>query len=375
MTFTVNRKALLDELALLQTVAEKRTTMPILEYIKFELTGEALRLTATSIDVSIVTQVAAQGEAWTGCLPSSQLYALVKLLGGETVDFKPDNDRVIIKWDKSKHKIPSMPVTDFPDVRQYEAEGFTVDATTLSSMLDHVAFAVLTPADDIKQTNRKYTGVSLTVKDKQLQLAATNITRFAAASCAVETDLTTEVIIPNQALGPLTAMRDGTLTVSITPNYAHFTNGQRHLYTLLIDDKFPDWKSLFPSSYPYVAEIESGPLGTAIKRAMLTQNERRNMIMVGLRWTWANDELLIETKGGDLGKSDEVVAINCPSLNGSSIMLGMNGQQVIDVLPLLGERLTCGFSDSTFIVELKPQQPSPINFVYYINTVTLKHWQ
>lgn len=374
MTFTVNRKALLDELVLLQSVAEVKSTMPILSYIKFQLAGETLILTATSIDVSIITQVPATGGDWAGCLPSSQLYALIKLLSGETVDFKPEDDRVIIKWGKSKHKIPSMPVTDFPDVRQHEAEGFTVAATTLSSMLDHVKFAVLTPADDIKQTNRKYTGVSLTVKDGQLQLAATNITRFAAASCAVETDLNTEVIVPNQALGPLAAMKDGTLTVSIAPNYAHFTNGLRHLYTLLIDDKFPDWKSLFPSSYPYVAEVQSGELGAAIKRAMLTQNERRNMIIVGLRWSWTKDELLIETKGGDLGKSDEVVGISCPSLNGSSIVLGMNGQQVIDALPLLGEKLTCGFSDGTFIVELKPSQPSPINFVYYINTVTLKHW-
>lgn len=375
MSFTVNRKLLLNELALLQTVAEVKSTMPVLAYVKFEFDGERLVLTATNIDVSIVTEVEAQGEPWAGCLPSAQLYALVKLLTDETLSFTRKDDRMEIKAGRARHKLPVLPVADFPDIERHESEGVTIDATVFSSMLDHVSFASLVPSDGIKQSSQKYTGVDLIVSDGRLQLAATNITRFATVDHTVDSVLSFEIIIPPQAIGPLAVIKEGSLLIDVSPNHAHFANGPRHIYTRLIDDKFPDWKSMFPKSYEHVAEISSDDLGMAVRRAMLTQNERRNMIIVGLRWTWAGDELLIETRGGDKGKSDEVVGITCPSLNGSSIALGMNGQQVLDALPLLGERVTCGFADGTFIIELKPQQPSPINFTYYINTVGLKNWQ
>lgn len=375
MTFTCNRKQLANELGLLSTIAERKTTLPVLEYTLFNLAGETLTLTASSIDTSVVTEIPAQGDEWAGCLPTAQLYSLVKLLSDETLTFTLREPRMQIKAGRAKHLLPVMPASEFPEIERHESQGFTIDASVFNSMLNHVSFAAMVPSDDVKQSNRKYTGVDLTVKDGQLQLATTNIMRFAAVSHPVECDTELEVIIPSQAIGPLAAMKEGQLSIDVTSHYAHFGNGPRHLYTRLIDDKFPDWKSLFPKSYEHTAEIATEDLSAAVKRAMLTQNERRNLVIVGLRWTWAKDELLIETKGGDQGKSDELVAITCPSLNGSSLQLGMNGQQVLDALPLLGDKASCAFSDGTFIVELKPLQPSPVNFVYYINTVTLKHWQ
>lgn len=375
MTFIINRKALLDELALLATVAEPKTTLPILAFIRFEFDGVRLVLTASNIDVSIVTEIQAQGEPWAGCLPSAQLYALVKLLVDEALTFTLKDERMEVKAGRARHKLPVLPASDFPAIERPEAEGIAIDAAIFSTMLAHVSFASMVPGDGIKQSNQKFTGVDLIVKDGILQLAATNITRFATVSHAIESPLAFEIIIPPQAIGPLSIIKDGPLSIDVSPNHAHFANGQRHIYTRLIDDKFPDWQSLFPKAYEHTAEVGTEHLGAAIRRAMLTQNERRNLIIVGLRWTWAGNELLIETKGGDKGKSDEVVEIACPSLNGASVALGMNGQQVLDALSLLGERVTCGFSADTFIVELKPQQPSLVNFIYYINTVTLKNWQ
>lgn len=373
--FTVDRKLLLAELALLQTVAEVKTTLPVLAFVKFEFDGARLVMTASNIDVSIVTEIQAQGEPWAGCLPSAQLYALVKLLVDETVAFALKDDRMEVKAGRARHKLPTLPASDFPAIERPETEGIAIDAATFSTMLAHVSFASLVPSDGIKQSNQKFTGVDLIVKDCMLQLAATNITRFATVSHAVDSPLAFEIIIPSQAIGPLTIIKDGPLSIDVSPNHAHFANGQRHIYTRLIDDKFPDWKAMFPATYEHTAEVATDELEAAVRRAMLTQNERRNMVIVGLRWTWTGDELLIETRGGDKGKSDEVVEITCASLNGSSVVLGMNGQQVLDALSLLGEQVTCGFSPDTFIIELKPREPSPVDFAYYINTVSLKNWQ
>jgi DNA polymerase-3 subunit beta len=373
---TIPRKSLLAELHLLQSVLEVKLTMPVLAYVRFELVATTLTLTATSLDVSITTQIEAVGEPWSGCLPLAQLYALVKLLYDETITVTPKDGIVEIKAGRARHKLPTMSVSEFPEISQANESGVTLPAATFNSMLSSIAFAVLTPSDGLSQSQHRFTGISMIVRDNQLLLTATNIMRLATTSCAVESDASFDVIIPRQAIGGLMKVDGGEVSIGVTDSFLHFTNGLRRMHVRrLIDDKFPDWRSMFPKSYEHTAELATGELSAAIKRAMLTQNERRNMVIDGLRWTWAGGELLIETRGGDLGKSDEVVAVTCASLNGSSVALGMNGQQVIDALSLLGERVVCGFSAGTFVVKMKPQQPSPVNFTYYINTVSLKNWQ
>lgn len=373
MTFIVPRKALADELALLQAVAEKKTTMPALEYVLLSLVSNQLTLTASSIDVSLITQVEAEGEDWSGCVPCKQLFQLVKLLYDETVTFVPADGPIVVKAGRAKHKLPVIKAGDFPAIDQGEAELVTLSAETFNDMLGNVAFATLAPSDGLSNSQYRFTGVNLIVKQGQLSLTGTNISRLATVSCAIDSPLELDVIIPMEALSALAALKDGEIGVGLTGNLICFTNGLRRLYVRrLHSDKFPDWRAMFPATYQHTATISTADLGAAIKRAMLTQQEGK-LVMLGLRWTWANGELLIETRGGDQGKSDEVVAIDCPSLNGQPVVLGMNGQQVVDALPRLGDQATFKFNPATFVVELTPPE-SAINFTYYINTVTLRHW-
>lgn len=374
MTFTVPRKPLLDELALLTTVAGARNTvLPVLHYVKLGLVDGLLTLTASNVDVSLVTQVEASGDNWEGCLHCAQLYNLVKLLYEDTLTFRiNDNGSVELKAGKSKHLLPAYDLADFPTIQQAEANQLTLPAPLFNQMLDSVAFAAMVPADDLKPSQYRFTGVSLIVKDGQLRLTGTNIARLASVVTQVDADMEMETIIPSQAVAALASMKQGDINLSITDNLIHVRNGVRQLSALrLNDDKFPDWQAMFPAGYAHQVQVASGELGAAIKRTMLTQNEGR-FVIIGQRWTWANDELLIETKGGDKGKSDEVLSV--VGLNGSSVTLGMNGRQVLEGLSLLGEQVTMRFNADTFVVELAPAE-SAIDFRYYINTVSLRHWQ
>jgi len=369
----LSRKSLADGLAALQSVAERKATIPILGYVMFGLVGDVLTLTATDMDVTMVTEMAAQGDSWGGCLPSGQLYALVKLLTDDTLTFKPVSNRMEITCGRARHKLPILSISEFPEVDRVEGESATVPATTFATMLDHVAFAIMPIADSHSQSSHRFTGVNVTLGDGELRLTATNITRFATVAQPVDAQVQFDVIVPQQAIGALRALSTGTLAIDATENYAHFTNGTRHVYSRLIDGKFPDWRALFPAEYEHSAQLVTAELGSAIKRALLTSTEGKH-VKDGLRWTWAGNELLIETRGGDKGKSDEVVEVTCESLNGSSVVLGINGQQVIDALGLLGDKVTCRFSNGTNIVELTPTTPT-IPFTYFVNTVSLRNWQ
>lgn len=376
MSFTVNRTALANELALLVQVGEKKTTMSATEYVMLGLVGNVLTLTATSIDVSLITEVEAEGEPWGGCVPCKQLYQLVKLLDAETITFNLTDGPVEIRAGRAKHKLPLMKSSEFPEVQQGDSERVNLAGETFNQMLGSVAFAVLQPSDGLKVSQQRFTGVNLIVRDGQLSLTATNISRLANVSCPVESSLALDVIIPGEALGAVSALKDGEVGIGLSSNLICFTNGPRRLFVRrLHDDKFPDWRAMFPQSYQHEAIVGASELGTAIKRAMLTQSvSEKRLVTLGLRWTWANGEVLIETKANDKGKSDEVVVAECPSLNGSSMALGVDGQLVLDALSRLGERLRFRFSPNVNSVQLVPVEPTT-SFVYYVGTVTLRHWE
>lgn len=372
MTFSINRKALEAELSLLDTVAGARNAvLPILHYVKLRLADGLLTLTASNIDVSLVTQVEASGDEWEGCLHCAQLYNLVKLLDAETVTIDTGNDAAVLRVGRSRHKLPLGQLGEFPPIEPIEANQFTVPASLFNQMLSSVSFAVMTVADGLKPSQYRFTGVSMIVKDGVLRLTGTNIARLATVSAKVDASVAIDTVIPPQAVDTFLSMKDGNVSLSVTDSFIHARNGVRQLSARrLDDDKFPDWQSMFPAKYEHETRVAAGELGTAIKRTMLTQNEGR-MVIIGQRWTWTDGELLIETRGGDKGKSDEVVAV--AGLNGQSVTLGMNGRQILDVLSRLGETVTMRFNPDTFVVELVPQE-SEIDFRYYINTVSLRHW-
>lgn len=376
MTFTIPRKALAEELAALQSVAERKTTMPILEYVMLGLVGDTLTLTASSIDISLITEIKAEGEAWGGCVPCKQLYQLVKLFSGETVSFKPKDNEISVRSERAKHRLPLAKASEFPEIEQADSERVGVPAETFAEMLNSVAFAVLQASDSLSNSQQRFTGVNLIVRDGRLSLTGTNITRLANASCAVESPLAIDVIIPGDALPALRMLTTGTVEIGLTGTLIYFVNGQRRLYVRrLHDDKFPDWRAMFPQTFDHTAIIATEELSTAIRRAMLTQSvSEKRLVTLGLRWTWTNGELLIETKGNDRGKSDELLTIESPTLNGTSVAIGIDGQPVLDALPRMGERVTMKFSPASNTVQLLPDK-SDVGFIYYVGTVTLRHWE
>ena len=81
MKLTIERAALLKSLTHVQSVVERRNTIPILSNVLIEADGDALSLTATDMDLTVVDKLAAevsQGGATTA--PAHTLYDIVRKL-------------------------------------------------------------------------------------------------------------------------------------------------------------------------------------------------------------------------------------------------------------------------------------------------------
>lgn len=348
MTFTVNRKALLNELALLQTVAEVKTTMPILATTRFNFDGSLLTLTATNMDTSLITSLGATGEAWSGCTPSKQLYELTRLFNGEEIQFAPApvSQRIVVKWGKSQHKLPTYEADKFPTIEQPQVETVLLDGPTLRKALERALRCVTTDASEYWMQ-----GVSLRSIEGKLYVVASNSRQ--TAICAVDSTLQTDILIPRLAVASLVKLiEDGEIGIGASENQVTFQQGVHVFTARLLDAKFPNWQPLIPTSFTYSISLDAEPTLQAFKLAAVTAYETA-LIPIPLRLTLSHDEMTIETRESEKGHSSETVAAPCAALNGSSLIVGINGQHFIGFLGDT-EKAVLSFNDNPGPLLLSP---------------------
>lgn len=368
--FKVNRKALLDELTLLQTAAEAKTTMPILAYVMFDLAGNRLTLTATNIDVTITTKIEAEGESWGGCLPSVQLYSLIRLLNDEAIIFQLQGDRIEVRAGQARHKLPIMPIADFPQSERLAGDGFALSLPLLKQMISATAFSALPAVDHLKPADIKYTGLSLRSQDGKLEAMASCKGVTAIAETATDAP-PFAVILPRQAASALQRLEGETVTVKHSENLVQFISGPRTITARQLMGQFPQWRQFVPE-FPWAVSVSTSELQAAIKRAAVTMGVDNAVGYEPMRATFSRESLLIETRGGDKGKSEELVSVQS-NLNGDSLPVGFINGQVLDVLSKCGESVTCHLAAWDKPLKFKPGVEG-MELVYIVMPVSLKSW-
>lgn len=368
--FQVNRKALLAELALLSTVAESRPNQLVLAYVKFDFDGGRLTLTATNIDVSITTEIVAEGESWAGCLPAAQLYALVKLLVDETVSFTQNDGRVEIRAGKARHKLPIMPVVDFPVLEKLDNNGLEMSLPLLARMVDATRFSSLPAVDHLRPADIKYTGLSLRKMNGSLEVMASckHITAIAETLVDIP-DFT--VILPHQAATAVRCLGGETVTIKHSENLVEFTAGSRSIVARQLMGQFPQWRQFVPE-LPWTVTLSGSELQQAIRRASITMGTDNTVGYEPMKATFGKESVLIETKGGDKGKSDETVAAQS-NLSGDALSIGFINRQVLSVLSQCTESLTCHLATCDKPMMFKPVVEG-MELVFIVIPVSLKEW-
>src|SRR3546814_7496544 len=92
MKLTIERAALLKSLTHVQSVVERRNTIPILSNVLIEADGEAHSLTATDMDLTVIDRIPATvGQAGATTAPAHPLYDIVRQLHARAqVEIVPD---------------------------------------------------------------------------------------------------------------------------------------------------------------------------------------------------------------------------------------------------------------------------------------------
>jgi DNA polymerase III subunit beta len=332
MEIKAKRGDLLATLYWMQSIVERRNTMPILANVLIESQKNEIRLTATDLEVGVRGYV--EGEVvkeGTVTINAKKLYEIVREVPTDQVQLKRlENDWVEIKSGKSVFKIVGMEAREFPQFPKFDSKGLsTTPASTIRQMIERTIFSVSTD-----ETRYSLNGVFIEEGDGgKVRMVSTDGHRLAFEERALGSlGLTKGVILPRKGLAELKKLLDSgeeeVVSIGFRENMGLVVKNKVELFMRLIDGDFPDYTKVIPKGNPNVARIEHNELLQALRRVSILSSERYK----GIRMDFSDGSVSISANNPDLGEAMEEIDAE---YNGKPVSIGFNARYLLDVLGVL----------------------------------------
>ena len=183
MKATIERATLLKSLSHVQSVVERRNTIPILSNVLIEAREDgSLRLMATDLDLQVDESVPANvSQPGATTVSAHTFFDIVrKLPEGSQVELTAAEGKMQVVAGRSRFNLSTLPRDDFPVIAEGELPTrFELPAATLRQIIEKTRFAISS-----EETRYYLMGIFLHVVDDQLRAAATDGHRLARVTVA-----------------------------------------------------------------------------------------------------------------------------------------------------------------------------------------------
>lgn len=348
MRLTIERSALLKALNHVQSVVERRNTIPILSNVLISAQGDSLRLTATDLDIEISESAPAEVErGGQTTAPANYLYDFVrKLPDGSAVklDVSGDDPRLFISAGKSRLHLPVLPAGDFPSMPTDGFETrFEIEPTELVRLIDKTRFAIST-----EETRYYLNGIFLHTIEQdgaKLRAVATDGHRLALADATAPKGATgmPGVIVPRKTVNELKRLLDDAadmVEIAVSPQKIRFALGDAVLTSKLIDGSFPEYARVIPKSNAKKLKIDNKAFAEAVDRVATVSAERSRSVRLALE----KDKITLTVNNPDAGVATEDLPADYRE---DAMEIGFNARYLLDVAQQIeGEEALFELADS-----------------------------
>lgn len=336
MKATIERATLLRCLSHVQSVVERRNTIPILSNVLIEAEGTGLRVMATDLDLQVVEYMDAASVESAGSITVSAhlLFDIArKLPDGSQVSLETAENRMTVKAGRSRFSLPTLPRDDFPVIVEGDLPtSFELPARTLAELIDRTRFAIST-----EETRYYLNGIFLHVSDEDqpvLKAAATDGHRLARFTIARPdgAEGMPDVIVPRKAVAELRKLleekMDGNVQIDLSASKVRFTLGGEGgvvLTSKLIDGTFPDYSRVIPTGNDKLLKLDPKAFFEGVDRVATIATEKTRAVKMGLD----KDRVTLTVTSPDNGTAAEELAAE---YSADGFEIGFNASYLKDIL-------------------------------------------
>lgn len=339
MEFFINRDPLLKILGRIQSIVERRNTMPILANALLTAKEGQVAVSATDLEVSLNSVAEADvSEPGTITVAARKLFDIVRELPDEQIRIKKDDgNRLTVTCGRARFNLVGLPGDDFPPIPEPQgAVKLSIAPADLSEMFAKTHFAM-------SQDETRFTlnGILLQMEPAAakgernlIRFVATDTHRLALVESPAPDDVNEarEAILPKKAVNEarkLLEEDDQAVELVIGQTHVHFLKPDISLVSKLVDGKFPNYQRVVPKNNDKTLSIDKEEIQGVVKRMSVLSNEKSK----GIRLEIGKTKLKVTTSNPENEDAEEEMTA---TFNGpEDISIGFNARYMQEIFQAL----------------------------------------
>jgi DNA polymerase-3 subunit beta len=357
MKIKADRASLLKALAHVQSVVEKRNTIPILANVKIEARDSRLTLAATDMEIAVVEDVPAtilSPGATTA--PAATLYEIVrKLPEGAEVQLEQAaasgsknlaGGQLGLRAGRYSTSLVVLPIDDFPAMTAGSLPyRFAIPAQQLRGLIDRTRFAIST-----EETRYYLNGIYLHATQSEgaevLRAVATDGHRLARVEEPLPQGAAgmPGVIVPRKTVTELRKLLDevsGDVEVALSDTRIQFRVGAVLLTSKLIDGTFPEYERVIPRDNDKVLRVGKKDFSDAVGRVAAISAERSRPVKLSVE----RNLLVLSAASPDQGTATEELDGERVHYEASPLEIGFQARYLNDITDQIADQVEFLFAD------------------------------
>lgn len=358
MEFEIDQARFLSALSLAQTVADKRSTMPMLSNVLLRANAEGnIVCSSTDLIISLTETIPAEVKKSGGLTVGVRhLHGVVKTLPSGDLRFVGlENHWAQINARKSEFKLMGMPMTDFPELPdpakkskgKKPAEFITIAGHVLADLIGKTEFSV---SSDEARVNLN--GVLFESDGTTATMVSTDGHRLTKYSRPLE-GLTLEkgIIIPRKGMVEIRRVLDrvpGEVELAVGDQHLFLRAGDLQLSVKLNNVVFPPYKQVIPAAHRREVLVGRDELLGALRRAEVMAPEKTATVRVKL----TEGTLELTADNPDLGVAHQELSVE---LTGDPLEAGFNARYLMHALDVMdGDEVRLQFQNELDPCVIRP---------------------
>jgi DNA polymerase-3 subunit beta len=336
MDFEIEKREFLKGLGLIQGIAGRKTTLPILTHVLIEANKESVLMTGTDLEIGIREELSAKvyQEGKTS-VSAKKLFEIVRELPEESIHIqKKENQWIRIQCGKSIFNLSGLDPEEFPALPTYNEDYFSeLPISLLSEMIEKTVFAAS------NEDSRYHLNGVLFLQIKQggkerLRMVATDGHRLSLIDreSQLVRGIEKGIIVPKK--GVLEVKRvvsdkeEGEVKIYFDPTHGFLKIGKSLIVIRLIDGEFPEYEQVIPKENDKKIKVDKERVYGCLRRVSTMTSERGE----GIKFSIKSHSIELSTFNQDFGDAREEVEVN---YEGSSFEIGFNSRYLLEALNVM----------------------------------------
>ncbi|MBE6156612.1 MAG: DNA polymerase III subunit beta [Firmicutes bacterium] len=336
MKFVIDKNILLEALTNVTRAIGTRTTIPILNGIKFDLTSEGLSLLASDSELTIKILIPEKDiknieKCGSMIIQSKYILEIIRKMPSDTINFESiDSSKIKIYTDNNEYNLNCYDISDYPHISLEESkEPISIKADTLKSIINETSYAVST-----QEVRPLLTGINLKITGDMLECIATDSYRLAKKNIKLDAfvNATINIVIPGKSINEFEKMltTDEEIIMHIFNNKILFKYRNIQFQTNLLSGTYPDTNHFIPSEFAYMINLNLKAFNDAVDRAsLLAQSKDKNIVRVLID----DKTMVISSSASEIGKTEEKLIIECS--NKEKLEIAFSSRYMLEALKVI----------------------------------------